>query len=125
VVPQSAVGEAVAFVGLGDAAGGGEGSEALVQGGGADAALGAQLGERHGTGDFGKCCGDALVERALARCGWLRRVDGLQCEGGPALGKRDGDGCQRRRGPMLDGQRQVIAIAAQIEVGIAPGVELG
>ena len=26
---------------------------------------------------------------------------------------------------MLDGQHQVIAIAAQIEVGIAPGVELG
>jgi len=26
---------------------------------------------------------------------------------------------------MLDGQRQVITIAAQIEVGIAPCVELG
>ena len=87
-----------------------------------------KLGEPHGTGDVGKCCGDALVERALARCGRRRgvgRSDDLQCEGGSALRKRDDDGCQRRRGPMFDGQRQVIAIAAQIEVGIAPGVELG
>jgi hypothetical protein len=49
----------------------------------------------------------------------------VTCKGGPALGKRDGDGHLRRRGAMLDGQRQVIAMAAQIEVGIGPGVELG
>jgi hypothetical protein len=42
---------------------------------------------------------DALVERARARRG---RVDDLQSESGPALGKRDSDGCQRRRSTMLD-----------------------
>jgi hypothetical protein len=57
-----------------------------------DAAAPAQFGERHGASDFGKCC-----------------------EGGPALGERDGDGCQRRRGPMFDGQRQVIAIALGLD----------
>ena len=41
------------------------------------------------------------------------------------LGKRDGDGRQRRRGPMLHGEHEVIAVSAQIEVGVAPGVELG
>ncbi len=122
---RSVAGELVAFVGLGNAAGGGEGGEALVQGGGADAAAPAQFGERHGGGDVGKCCGDALVDRGRGWGGRLGRVDDLQGEGGPALAERDGDGGERRRGAMLDGQRQVIAVAAQIEVGIAPGVELG
>jgi hypothetical protein len=80
---------------------------------------------RHGAATVGKCRGDALVERDRARRGGLGRVDDLQCEGGPALGQSDGDGRQRRRGPMLDGEPQVIAVAAQIEIGVAPGVELG
>jgi len=124
VVVRSVAGAAVALVGLDDAAGGGEGSEAFIQGGGADAAAAAQLGEPHGTATVGKCCGDALVERDRARRGGLGRVDDLQCEGGPALGQRDGDWRQRRRGSMLDGEPQVIAVAAQIEIGVAPGVEL-
>src|ERR1700730_12545885 len=51
--PRSAVGEAVSFVGLGNATGGSEGGEALVQGGGADAAAGAQFAEGHGADDVG------------------------------------------------------------------------
>jgi hypothetical protein len=35
------------------------------------------------------------------------------------------DFIEMRRGPMLHGEREVIAIAAQIEVGVVPGVELG
>jgi hypothetical protein len=111
------------LIGLADAAGGGEGGEAFVQGSGADAAAPAQFGERHGA--IGKSSGDALVERGG---GWRRRIgrlDDLQGEGRPALGKCDGDGGERRRGAMLDGEREVIAIAAQTEIGIAPGVELG
>jgi len=55
---------ALAMVGLDDASGVGEGSKALVQGGGADAAAVAQLDEGHGAGDVGKYCGDAVVEGA-------------------------------------------------------------
>jgi len=111
--------------------GGREGGEAFVQGGGADAAGAAQRGEGHGAVAVGQCCGDAFVERAWARSGGLStcrslgRVDGLQSEGGPVLGQRDGDWGERRCGAMLDGEGEVIAVAAQIEVGIAPGVELG
>ena len=36
----------------------------------------------------------------------------------------DGDGGHGWRGTMLDRQREIIAVAAQVEVGIAPGVEL-
>ena len=74
------------MVGIDDAAGVGEGGEALVRGGGADAAAVAQLGEWHGAGDVGKCCGDALVERALARCGRRRgvgRIDAVRQDRGP------------------------------------------
>src|SRR5712664_3701595 len=112
----SAADKAISGVCFSDAAGCRESSKALVQGGGADAAAVAQFGEWHGAVDVGKYGGDALVERARTRRDRLGRFDGLQCEGGPALREGDGDGRERRRGAMLDGQRQVIAIAAQIEV---------
>jgi hypothetical protein len=50
------------LIGLGDAAGGGEGGEALVQDGGVDAAARAQFGERRGAINVGKSSSDALVE---------------------------------------------------------------
>ena len=34
-------------------------------------------------------------------------------------------GAERRRGAVLDGEREVIAVAAQVEIGVAPGMELG
>src|SRR5271155_4195052 len=60
---------------------------------------------------------------------WRRRcriapVDDLQGEGGATLCQLDGDGGHGWRGTMLDRQREIIAVAAQIEVGIAPGMEL-
>jgi len=58
----SATGEAITLVGLAEAAGGGEGCEALVEGGGADAAARAQLGEWQRAVDVGECGRDALVE---------------------------------------------------------------
>jgi hypothetical protein len=72
------LGEAVALIGLADAAGGGEGGEAVVQGGGADAAVPAQFGERHGA--IGKSSGDALVERGGGWRGRIGRIDDLQGE---------------------------------------------
>jgi hypothetical protein len=35
------------------------------------------------------------------------------------------DAAERLCGAMLDGEDKVIAIAAQVEVGITPGVEFG
>ena len=52
------------------------------------------------------------------------RVAGLKGKGGATLCQLDGDGGHRWRGTMLDRQREIIAVAAQVEVGIAPGVEL-
>src|SRR5208337_364586 len=63
----SATGEAITLVGLAEAAGGGEGGEALVEGGGADAAPRAQLGEWHWAVDVGECSSDALVEGSGSR----------------------------------------------------------
>jgi len=58
----SATGEAIALVGLTEATGGGECGEALIAGGGADAAARAQLGNRQRVVDLGECGGDALVD---------------------------------------------------------------
>src|SRR5271166_4840351 len=49
----SATGEAITLVGFAEAAGGGKGGEALVEGGGSDAAARAQLGEWQRAVDVG------------------------------------------------------------------------
>ena len=51
---RSVTGEAIALLGSVESAGGDEGSEALVEGGGADAAARAQLGKRHRLVDIGE-----------------------------------------------------------------------
>ena len=51
-------------------------------------------------------------------------LDGLQGEGVIALGEFKRDAWHGGSGPMLDGQNDaVVTIAAEVEVGIAPGVE--
>ena len=58
--------------------------------------------------------------------GWLVRLDGLEREGIGALGERQGDAGDGGGGAVLGGEDDaVVAIAAKIEVGIAPGMELG
>ena len=53
-------------------------------------------------------------------------LDGLQREGVVALGEFERDGRHGGGGAMLDGQDDaIVAVAAEIEVGIAPGVEFG
>src|SRR5712692_7440741 len=60
----SAAGETVALDGPDDAAGRDEGCQPLVEGGGADAAEGAQLRDRERAIGIGQCGGDALVDGA-------------------------------------------------------------
>lgn len=86
----------------------------------------AQLAERHGTGCGGKCGDDAFVDRDRPR----RRCVGLlnhgEREGGIAPGEFECDAGEGGRSAMLDGECQMSADrATQIEVRVAPGVELG
>ena len=53
-------------------------------------------------------------------------LDGLQSEGVIALGEFESDAGDGGGGAMLDGQDDaVVTVAAEVEVGIAPGVEFG
>ena len=52
-------------------------------------------------------------------------VDDFQSKGVTALSELDPHRLCRRCGAMLDGEGEIIAVAAQIEIGIPPGVELG
>jgi len=52
-------------------------------------------------------------------------VDDPQGERGAVVLEGDVDAAERLCGAMLDGEDKVIAIAAQVEVGITPGVEFG
>jgi len=51
--------------------------------------------------------------------------DDFQSKGITALSEFDPHRLCRRRGAMLDGEGEIIAVAAQIEIGVPPGVELG
>ena len=121
----SATGEAITLVGLAEAAGGGEGGEALVEGGGADAAPRAQLGERQRAVDIGECGSDALVDGTGSRRLRGSRFDDLEREGVGALREFECHAGHGRSGAVLDGQGDIaafagIAVAAEVEVGIAP-----
>src|ERR1700730_3518217 len=51
--------------------------------------------------------------------------DASEREGVTALSEFDPHRLCRRCGTMLDGEGEIIAVAAQVEVGVTPGVELG
>ena len=56
----------------------------------------------------------------------IRRLDGLEGEGVVALGQFQSDTGHRGGGAVFDGQDDaILTVAAEIEVGIAPGVEFG
>ena len=118
------------MVGLAEAAGGGEGGKTLVEGGGADAAARAQLGERQRAVDIGECGSDALVDGTGSRRLRGSRFDDLERESVGALSEFECHAGHGRSGAVLDGQGDIaafaeIAVAAEVEVGIAPGMELG
>src|SRR6266852_2230360 len=69
--------------------------------------------------------GDALVDGALRRCLRLAPFDDLERQRIGALGEIDRNAGHGGGGAVLDREGEIIAIAAQIEIGITPGVELG
>jgi hypothetical protein len=123
---SSATDEAVPVGGFDDETGRGHGREAFVERGGADAAGGAQFGEWSGLVAVCEGCGDALVNGSGCRVGlWCAiGLDRLKGQNVASLGKLErkvGDG---GGGAMLDAQDDaIVTITAEIEVGIAPGVE--
>ena len=125
---RSRSGEAVSVGGFDDDAGGGHGGQALVERCCADAAGRTQFGEWLGLAAVRERLGDTLIHRSRfdATLGLEIGLDGLQGEDAVALGELERDAGHRSGGAMLGGQDDaVIAVAAEIEVGIAPGVELG
>ena len=124
---SSASGEAVTVGGFDDEAGSAHCGETLVEGGGANATGCPQLGERPGLLAVREGCGDALIEgsRLDIAFGLAIGLHRLEGQGVVALGKFKGDGGYGGGGAVLDGQDDlVVAVAAEVEVGITPGVEL-
>ena len=123
----TANGEAVSVRGFDDEAVGGHCGEALVEGGGANAAGCPQFGERLRLLAVREGCGDALIDRSRlgVAIGMAIEVDRLECKGVVTLGKFKCDAGHGGGGAMLNCQDDaIVAVAAEIEVGIAPGMEL-
>jgi hypothetical protein len=53
------------------------------------------------------------------------RFDHFERQGIGALREFERDGGHGRNGAVLDRESELIAVAAQVEVGVAPGMELG
>ena len=121
----SSAGEAVTVVGSDEAAGDGEGGKPLAEGGVSHAAGRAELRERHRLVRLGEGAGDALVHGGRRWLSGRAVLDDLERQGVAALGELEGDGRDGRRGAVLDGQGEIIAVAAKVEVGVSPGVKLG
>ena len=124
----SAAGEAVSVGGFDDEAGSGHLGETFVERGVADAAGCTQLGEWPRFGGSGERCGDALIDgsRLGGVLGLRIGLDRPQGEGVIALGEFESDAGDGGGGAVLDGQDDaVVTVAAEVEVGIAPGMEFG
>jgi hypothetical protein len=85
----------------------------------------AQLGEGQRPFGRGKRRDDALVERDVGSGCWLLPIHHFEREGVSALRELDRHRLQGWRGAVLDGEDEVVGFAAQVEVAVAPGVELG
>ena len=123
----SVTGEAVTVDGFDDETGGGHGREARVEGGGADAAGCPQFGERPWLLAVQEGGGDSVIdggrlERSVGLAIGLNRFEGKSAV---ALDQFERDAWHGGSGTMLDGQDDtIVTVPPEIEVGIAPGVEL-
>ena len=118
----------VSVGGFDDGSVGDHGGEAFVESGGTNAAGSAQFGERPWLAGVGENRGDALIDGFVPGgvFGLWILLDRPQGEGVIVLGEFEGDAGDGCGGAMLDGERDaIVAVAAEIEIGIAPGVEFG
>ena len=75
-------------------------------------------------GSVGESAGNAVIERQRGGDAGIGALGDGQGERITVGGQSERDGVRRRRSAMLDGESEIIAVTAQIEVGVAPGVEL-
>jgi hypothetical protein len=125
--PRSATGEAVTVGGFDDEASSGHGGEAFVESGGANAAGCAQCGEWPGLVAIGEGRGDALIDgiRFDTMLGLVIGLDRLEGKSVVALDQFKRDAWRGGGGTMLDAQDDtIVTVPSEMEVGIAPGVEL-
>src|SRR3974390_1685114 len=97
-----------ASAGLDDAAGSGERGQALIEGGGADATVGPQLGKGERGGGGGQRCRDPLIKRGCRRRWGISALDEVQSESLPHFNELDLHRLQRWSGALLDGQGESI-----------------
>ena len=106
-------------------AGGDHGGQTLVEGSVADAAQRPQFGDRQRLRRVDQCGGDALIDRRGCRCLTCRGCEDLKSERIMVRHEFQVDGGRGRGRAMLDGERELGTVAAQIQVRVAPGMELG
>jgi hypothetical protein len=108
-------GETITFGGFDDAAGGRHGGDAVVEGGGANAATGSQIGEGLGLAGLGEGGGDAVVEGVRLDCGLggALAFDDLEGERVGALNEVEGESGYGRGGAVFDGEGDAV-------IGVAP-----
>ena len=125
---EMALREAVAGVGLDDAAGADQVGESVAQGLGAHAAGAAEVVEGDRDGKLGERGQDAIgggrdgIGGGRAGVGRERRI-GREGERDAAGDQLDGERTMRRFGAVLDGEESALAVAAEVEVRVAPRVE--
>ena len=119
-------GEAVSVGGFDDETGCGHGGEALIESGGTDATRCAQFGEWPWFAALGESRGDALIDgdRLDAAFGLRIGLDRLEGKSVITLGEFERNRAVRRRRDARWSGRCDRAIAAKVQVRVAPGVEL-
>ena len=120
-----ALDEPITITGPDEAASGGHRCEALVERCGTHATARAQLGEWQRVIEIGERRGDALIDGAGWRRWWIAAVDDLEGERIGALRELERDSGHGGRGAVLDREGEILAVTTQVEIGVAPGVELG
>jgi hypothetical protein len=124
-VSSDAAGEPVSVGGVLDATGPGQRGQPLVEGRVTDAALVAQFVDGQGAGGIEQCRGDAFIN--ASGC-WRRFGRGLgwtQSERVTVGVQLEREARWRSRGAMFDRKAQAVGDTAQVQIGVAPGVELG
>ena len=114
------------MVGPDEAARGGQRGEALVEGWrcGRGRAHAVRRTEAGGSASVSAVVMRSSTELGGGAAGWRRSID-LEGQRIGALREFERDGGHGGRGAVLDREGEIIAIAAQVEIGVAPGVELG
>lgn len=117
------------MAGFDDAACGGECGQALVEACGTNAANPAQFGDWHFPIGVCERGGDSIVEASFGLGLGSEAFDGLECQRVGTAHEFERERWHCRRGAVLDSEGDLtaarVAVATEIEIRVAPGMELG